>query len=167
MTSLKYLSGYSEKVQNQVADLVAKEALSDVILRRYPNAHNITSAKALYDYAQEIKQSYMRKSPPLSKVIYDDKVHVIQHALGVHTYVSRVQGSKLKAKNEIKIATVFRKVPEAFLRMILVHELAHFKEKSHNKAFYKLCQYMEPEYHQLEFDMRLYLTHIEAFGELY
>jgi len=50
--------------------------------------------------------------------------------------------------------------------MIVVHELAHLKEKQHNKAFYKLCLYMEPEYHQLEFDMRLYLTHIDVAGKL-
>jgi hypothetical protein len=51
--------------------------------------------------------------------------------------------------------------------MIVVHELAHIKEKEHNKAFYKLCMHMEPDYHQLEFDTRLYLTHLELFGELY
>ena len=40
----------------------------------------------------------------------------------------------------------------------VVHELAHFKESEHNKAFYKLCEYMQPGYHQLEFDLRIYLT---------
>jgi predicted metal-dependent hydrolase len=42
--------------------------------------------------------------------------------------------------------------------MIVVHELAHLKELDHNKAFYQLCQYMLPDYHQLEFDLRVYLT---------
>ena len=51
--------------------------------------------------------------------------------------------------------------------MIVVHELAHLKEKEHNKAFYQLCQYMLPDYHQLEFEMRLYLTHLEVDGALY
>ncbi|EBE8127412.1 TPA_asm: metal-dependent hydrolase, partial [Salmonella enterica subsp. enterica serovar Enteritidis] len=27
------------------------------------------------------------------------------------------------------------------------------------KAFYQLCCHMEPQYHQLEFDTRLWLTH--------
>jgi predicted metal-dependent hydrolase len=49
-----------------------------------------------------------------------------------------------------------------FLRMIVVHELAHLKEYAHNKAFYQLCTHMEPDYHQLEFDTRLYLTHLDA-----
>jgi len=39
-----------------------------------------------------------------------------------------------------------------------VHELAHLKERAHDKAFYALCQHMAPDYHQLEFDLRLYLT---------
>ena len=42
--------------------------------------------------------------------------------------------------------------------MIVVHELAHLKELDHNKAFYQLCEYMLPEYHQREFDLRVYLT---------
>lgn len=90
-----------------------------------------------------------------------------QHALGQHNYISRVQGAKLKTVNEIKIASVFRNAPEAFLKMIVVHELAHFKEKEHNKAFYQLCRHMEPNYHQYEFDLRLYLTQLDLFGDIY
>ena len=32
---------------------------------------------------------------------------------------------------------------------------------------YKLCVYMEPAYHQLEFDVRLYLTYADLFSKLY
>lgn len=109
----------------------------------------------------------MKKTLPLSKVHYDGKINIIRHALGTHTFISRVQGGKLKAKNEIRVATMFKSMPEAFLKMIIVHELAHFKEKEHNKAFYKLCEYMEPNYHQLEFDLRIYLTYMESKGKLY
>ena len=59
------------------------------------------------------------------------------------------------------MAGLFRQVPEPLLRMIVVHELAHLKERSHDKAFYALCRHMEPAYHQLEFDARLWLTAIE------
>ena len=31
-------------------------------------------------------------------------------------------------------------------------------EKEHHKAFYQLCQHMESDYHQLELDLRLFLT---------
>ena len=46
--------------------------------------------------------------------------------------------------------------------MIAVHELAHLKEAEHNKPFYQLCMHIAPDYHQLEFDLRLQLTHLEA-----
>ena len=45
--------------------------------------------------------------------------------------------------------------------MIVVHELAHLRELEHNRAFYQLCQHMEPDYAQLEFDLRLYLITLE------
>ncbi|MBL4730661.1 MAG: M48 family metallopeptidase, partial [Sulfurimonas sp.] len=70
------------------------------------------------------------------------------------------------AKNEIRVASMFKTVPQEFLEMIVVHELAHFKEKEHNKAFYKLCQHMQASYHQVEFDLRVYLTHIDREGKL-
>ena len=76
-----------------------------------------------------------------------------------------MHGGRLKASREIRIATVFRQAPAAFLRMIVVHELAHLKEADHNKAFYQLCQHMEPDYLQLEFDPRLYLTELANRGQ--
>ncbi|EBG2762587.1 M48 family metallopeptidase [Salmonella enterica subsp. enterica] len=127
--------------------------------KRYPGAHDYATDKALYHYTQELKSQFLRNAPPINKVMYDSKIHVLKNALGLHTAVSRVQGGKLKAKAEIRVATVFRNAPEPFLRMIVVHELAHLKEKDHNKAFYQLCCHMEPQYHQLEFDTRLWLTH--------
>jgi len=164
---LRYLSGYSPQLQQQALALIEQEKTSALLLKKYPDAHNLNSEKALYEYAQDLKNQFMRSSSPISKVIYDDKIHVINNALGLHTYVSRVQGNKLKAKNEVRISSLFRKVPEPLLKMILVHELAHLREKEHNKAFYKLCCYMEPDYHQLEFDLRLYLCHREAYGDLW
>ena len=93
-------------------------------------------------------------------------INVIHNALGTHHIVSRVQGAKLKSKNEIRIASIFKNAPLEFLEMIVVHELAHFKEREHNKAFYSLCLYMQPSYHQVEFDLRLYLTQMDAFGKI-
>jgi len=164
---LKYLSHYPPQILQQTQTLLDENRLGAYLLNKYPVAHNITSARALYDYTLDIKNTYLRKSNPLSKVIYDDKIHAVKHALGLHTYISRIQGNKLKAKQEIRVASAFKRAPEELLRMIVVHELAHLKEKEHNKAFYKLCQHMEPCYHQLELDMRLYLTHLEQTGSLY
>ncbi|MCY0964688.1 YgjP-like metallopeptidase domain-containing protein [Parathalassolituus penaei] len=165
--TVNYLSGYSAQVQQQVQSLLDDNKTGPWLLKKYPSVHELGSEKALYEYAQDIKNDFMRSSPPISKVIYDDKIHVINNALGLHTYVSRVQGNKLKAKNEVRISSLFRKVPEPMLRMILVHELAHLREKEHDKAFYKLCCYMEPDYHQLEFDLRLYLCHRDRYGDLW
>ena len=63
------------------------------------------------------------------------------------------------------MASLFKDTPEPFLKMIVVHELAHLREREHDKAFYKLCTHMEPAYHQLEFEVRIYLTHLEATGQ--
>jgi predicted metal-dependent hydrolase len=165
MQTLRYLSAYSEQIQQQVAQLLEQDRLAGLLLRRYPRAHEVRTDKALYDYVQDLKDTCLRNADPVSKVAFDAKIHVVQHALGLHTAISRVQGSKLKAKREIRIATLFRDAPPEFLRMIAVHELAHLKEKQHDKAFYKLCCWMEPHYHQYELDVRLYLTQIEHAGQ--
>jgi len=167
MHELKYLIGYSENVTSQVRLLISKDKLGETLLKKYPAPHTIRTDKALYAYTVDMKNALLKQSQPLSKVIYDDKIKDLHHALGLHTFISRVQGSKHKAKNEIRVASLFKNVPLEFLRMIVVHELAHLKQKDHNKAFYKLCEYMEPSYHQLELDMRLYLTHMDLFGKLY
>jgi len=163
---LKYLKHYPKQTIEQVHRLIDSGGLKKYLLHKYPNPHAIKSDKALFNYAIDLKNEYIKKTAPLNKVIYDGKINVIHNALGTHHFISRVQGSKLKAKNEIRIASMFKSVPKEFLEMIVVHELAHFKEKEHNKAFYKLCEYMHPSYHQVEFDLRLYLTHVDMQGKL-
>lgn len=166
MKTLKYLSHYNQETQASVHRLIHDNKLKHYLLQKYPTAHTIKTDKALFTYANELKNAYIKKSLPLSKVLYDGKIHIIHNALGTHRFISRVQGSKLKAKNEIRVASMFKNIPEAFLEMIVVHELAHFKEKEHNKAFYKLCEYMQSGYHQIEFDLRLYLTQIDLQGKI-
>jgi UTP pyrophosphatase len=159
MSALKYLSAYPEHIQARVSQLIANDELGPLLAQRYPLRHAVQTDKSLYDYVTEIKQEYFRNSPVLAKVAFDSKIKVIQHALGTHTQISRVQGGKLKSKHEIRIASLFKSTPPEFLKMIVTHELSHLKEKDHNKAFYQLCQHIEPNYMQLEFDLRLYLTH--------
>jgi predicted metal-dependent hydrolase len=155
---MRFLGGYPPNVLDQVRALMAAGRLGDHIARRYPDRHTIQTDRALYEYTADIKQEYLRSAPPLHKVGYDARLDTAQHALGLHTAISRVQGGKLKAKKEIRVASLFKESPPEFLRMIVVHELAHLKETDHNKAFYRLCEYMEPQYHQLEFDTRLFLA---------
>lgn len=156
---MKYLAHYSEGVQSQVRGLIANNKLGDLLLKKYSATHSIRNDKTLFDYVMALKNEFLRGADPLSKVAFDSKLKVIQHALGTHTTVSRVQGNKLKSKREIRVASLFKDVPIELLRMIVVHELAHIKEREHDKAFYKLCTYMEPQYHQYELDLRLYLTY--------
>jgi len=167
VSTLKYLSSYQVALQEQIQALLDEGRLTDYLLTKYPQSGKVNTDKQLRDYVLSIKNTFLKKSAPLSKIAFDPKIHVVNHALGLHTYVSRIQGGKLKAKNELRVSTLFKNVPDAFLRMIVVHELAHLKEKDHNKSFYQLCTHMLPEYHQLEFDMRVYLTHIESVGEIY
>ena len=166
MKELKYLNHYPTQTKQQVHQLIARGGLQKHLLKKYPLSHAMKSDKALFSYVNELKNEHIKKASPLSKVIYDGKINVIHNALGTHHFISRVQGSKLKSKNEIRIASMFKSVPQEFLEMIVVHELAHFKEKEHNKAFYKLCEYMQPLYHQVEFDLRLYLTHVDMSGKI-
>jgi len=159
---LKYLHGYPAETLAQVQELITQGQLGQWLKNKYPNGHQVRTDKALFEYVQELKLSHLRGTEALAKVAFDAKLQVVQHALGTHTNVSRVQGSKLKSKREIRIATLFKEAPGEFLKMIVVHELAHLKERAHDKAFYQLCRYMEPNYHQLEFELRLYLTHRDA-----
>jgi predicted metal-dependent hydrolase len=163
---LNYLAGYPEDLQAQVRQLREQGRLGELLLKKYRGQHGIRTDRALYDYVLDLKNEFLRNAQPLAKVAFDSRLHLTQQALGTHTTVSRVQGNRLKAKREIRIATLFREVPAEFLRMIAVHELAHLKERDHGKAFYQLCTHMEPAYHQLEFDVRLYLTHLETTGPL-
>ena len=158
LKALSYLGGYPPALLQQVQGLIDAGKLGEVLRQRYPDVHEVRTDKALYDHVMERKARYLRGADPLSKVAYDSKLQVIQHALGTHTRVSRVQGGQLKAKREIRVASLFREAPPEFLEMIVVHELAHLKEREHDKAFYSLCTHMAPHYHQWEFDCRLWLT---------
>lgn len=155
---LRYLNGYPPELLAAVRELIAAGRLAETVAQRHPDAHDVRTERALYDYVSEIKARHMKGAPPVAKVCYDPQLHVVRNALGTHSTVSRVQGARLKAKREIRIAALFRQAPADFLRMIVVHELAHLKEREHGKAFYALCLHMEPRYHQLELDLRLWLT---------
>jgi predicted metal-dependent hydrolase len=162
--NLPYLQGYPPELLAQVQGLIDAGRLAQTVANRHCEAHMVRTERALYDYVNELKSRHMKSAPPLAKVAYDPTLHIVRNALGTHSAVSRVQGGRLKAKREIRIAALFKDAPADFLRMIVVHELAHLKEREHGKAFYALCLHMEPDYHQLEFDVRLWLTSQELTG---
>ncbi len=153
-----FLAGYPAELLDQVRAQLAAGSLGDHLGRRYPDAHGIRTDGALYDHASALKARYLRHAPALNKVAYDGRLQIDQRALGTLTAASRVQGGRLAAKRELRVAACFKQAPAAMLDMIVVHELAHLKEREHNKPFYALCDHMLPGYHQVEFDTRLWLT---------
>ena len=161
---LPYLRGYPAHTLAQVQALLERGESGAWLRGKYPQAHGLRTDSALYSYVLELKNRHLRGAESVSRVRYDSKLQLVQNALGTHTNVARVQGSRLKAKREIRIAALFRDAPAPFLQMIVAHELAHLRQRAHDKAFYQLCCHLDPTYHQLEFEVRLYLTHLDAGG---
>ena len=158
---MRYLAGYPAHLLVGVPALINEGRLAASVLQRHPEPHAVRTDRALFDYVAALKAQHLRQSEPLAKAVFDPRLHIVRNALGTHTAVSRVQGNKLKAKREIRVASLFKTAPGAFLKMIVVHELAHLKEREHDRAFYALCRHMAPDYFQLEFDLRLWLTALE------
>lgn len=167
LPNLSYISYYPEHLKAQVRHLIHEGNLGKYLLAKYPSTHTITTDKALYQYAMTFKTSHFKKCESITKVLYDGKISDINDALGLHRVSIKNHGGRLRSKNEIRVSSIFKTAPEDFLKMIVVHELAHLKVKEHNKAFYALCENIVPTYHQIEFDVRLYLIHLELLGKLY
>jgi UTP pyrophosphatase len=161
---LPFLAGYPEALRVQVRELIEAGQLGAHLARRYPEAHDIRTDGALYEHASALKARFLRNEPALAKVAYEGRLQIDQRALGTLTAVSRVQGGRLTAKRELRVAAIFKDAPAAMLDMIVVHELAHLKSREHDKAFYALCEHMLGGYHQIEFDTRLYLTWQQALA---
>jgi UTP pyrophosphatase len=161
---LPFLAGYPEALRVQVRELIEAGQLGAHLARRYPEAHDIRTDGALYEHASALKARFLRNEPALAKVAYEGRLQIDQRALGTLTAVSRVQGGRLTAKRELRVAAIFKDAPAAMLDMIVVHELAHLKSREHDKAFYALCEHMLSGYHQIEFDTRLYLTWQQALA---
>lgn len=164
MDPLRFIAGYPPEVTEQAVRLLEAGELGRAIAQRYPERHEVRSSRALHDYVHELKARYLKKAPPLRRVLYDDSLQVVEGALGLHVTRRQVQGSKLRTRRELRVAGLFQDAPADFLRMICVHELAHLKHDDHDRDFYRLCTYMEPDYHRLELDLRLYLVQLEWPG---
>jgi len=162
---LKYIGHYPAHVIEQAHRLFDEQRVRPYLEARYGNLddrHETQSNAALYEMAMGLKRRYMSSAPPVAKVRYCEKISTLKRALGLHTYATRVHGSKLKTKHELRIATIYKEGPIAFLEAVVVHELAHLREKDHGRAFHNLCRHMLPDYAQRELDMRLWLSWREA-----
>lgn len=156
----RYFNGYPPAIVEQALQLISNNRLKTYLLKKYPEAHDVTTDKLLYQYATELKKQFLKNAPPFGRAAFKKQGDMITNALGTHTY--RMQGKT--RKHDLAINNDLLYAPEPLLKALVVHELAHFKEKDHNKAFYKLCCYMEPDYHQLELDLRLFCVAV-AMGD--
>ena len=113
MHTLKYLTAYPEPLRAQVRQLLGQNKLGEVLLQRYPEAHGIRTDKALYAYVQELKDTYLRQADPVSKVAYDSKIQVIQHALGLHRrfHASRAAASRPSTRYASAPSSATRRCP--------------------------------------------------------
>ncbi len=154
---IDYLGGFPPELRERAVAMHEAGRLLPTLQSRYTEVHEVRDNARLYRYVQDMKQEYLRSSPPLGKIRYCEKISTVHNALGLHTFAVRIQGNKLKRKNELRVGAVFKDLPADFLRMIVVHELSHLRHKDHDKAFYRLCRHMEPSYARLETDLRLWL----------
>lgn len=155
---MNYFSAYPEQIKAQVEALINSGKLARYFEKKYPIAHQFKSEKALYDFATGLKQHYLKNAPKLNSVKYEKQKDLVLNALGTHTFKRHAHGKKLKAQHHIAIANQLKYAPEEILKTLVVHELAHFKEKDHNKSFYNLCCHMQPDYFQGELDLRLFMV---------
>ena len=56
------------------------------------------------------------------------------------------QWGSCSGKNDLSFNTMMMKLPLDVIQYIIVHELAHIKQKHHQKAFWKLVEQYLPEY---------------------
>ena len=92
---LHYLAGYPPDLLASAASLLQQGIVLDTLSRRYGPPHELRTDGALYGYVMQIRGRYLRSADPLSRVAYDNRLHVVRNALGMHTTVSRVQGGRL------------------------------------------------------------------------
>ena len=59
----KYLLGYPSQLLGQVSQLIAQGRLGETLRRRYPEAHDVRTDHALYDYVPALKSRFLAQCP--------------------------------------------------------------------------------------------------------
>ena len=85
---MRYISGYSEELRDHVISLIKADRLGEMLKSKYPAPHEHNSNKLLRAYTQQIKTQYLKTTERLSKICFDDQLHLVHHALGTQTFVS-------------------------------------------------------------------------------
>jgi hypothetical protein len=154
---LPYLRGYPPELLQQVRDLLAAAGWPRPWRSGIPRRTTCRTERALYDYVSALKARHM-KSARRWRRWPTTRSCTSCATPWARTAPSPRAGRAAQGQARDPHRRAVQGAPADFLRMIVVHELAHLKEREHDRAFYALCLHMEPHYHQLEFDLRLWLT---------
>lgn len=81
------------------------------------------------------------------------RLAVYAEKMGVKPLKLSIRGQKKRwgscsAKNSIQLNWKLMLAPEPVLDYVIVHELAHIREKNHSKAFWRLVEAVLPDYRQ-------------------
>ena len=91
MPVLKYFTTYPDEVKDPIRQLIAEDRLGAMLRRKYPTTHEVRTDSALYDYVLDLKNRYLRKTEPVSRVAYDSNLQVIKNALDhIHGDIARL-----------------------------------------------------------------------------
>jgi hypothetical protein len=161
MEPLKYLVGYPPHVLARVQALLEQGRLGKVLEDRYGQMHTVRTDGQLYDYVQALKDRHLRQSVPLGKVIYDSKLQVMKHALGTHTSDFARAGRQAQGQPRDPHRHRVPRCAGGFPEDDRGARAGAPEGSRARQGVLSLCTHMEAEYHQLEFDLRLYLTQLE------
>ena len=135
---LPYFAGYPPDLLAGAASMLRQGTLLDTLSRRHGPPHDLRTDGALYGYGIQIKSRYLRNADPLSRVTYDNRLHAVRNALGMHTAVSRLQGGRLQAKRALRAARLFTDGPVPLLRLVVRYDPPPPKEWTTHQAIYAL-----------------------------
>ena len=68
MQPLKYLSGYPPHLLTHARQLIEQGRLRESVAKRYGQAHDVRTDRALYDYVAALKSQFLRNAEPLATV---------------------------------------------------------------------------------------------------
>lgn len=66
----RYFNGYPSNLVEQALQLIADKKLNNYLVKKYPNAHNVTTDKLLYRYATDLKKQYLKNAPPFGRAAF-------------------------------------------------------------------------------------------------
>lgn len=127
------------------------------LLIEYPLKNHIRTDEDLYAFTEKLRKKFLPQSPQLTRVTYRRPPY------GGVSGLSVVLGAYVHSTSEIMIDPLLKTAPFNFLRVIVLHELAHHAptpngERGHGNYFNELFKRMVPNSRKLMSDVQRYLT---------